>query len=258
MADVEVDWGDGTSSTVVVADTDDWSFEGETHTYDDPNFYLVTVTGPEGGKASQQVDVEAPPLSVMLTSITPNSVVVDSPARIYTLTGTGFLPSHAVGLKFDQFPDFNTNMPQSITPTEITFEATGANFGFEPGTTEIVIIDDPLGAAEQVSNIITVPLVAPAPEPTITSLNPTTWVSGGGTVVTVQGTNLTLAGGISLFTSPGAVSGGAGAPLVGASDTSRTVVFTPAGPGTYVEAMLSTPGGDWIESSRISVNIVVT
>jgi sugar lactone lactonase YvrE len=192
----------------------------------------VTVTTTGGTSATSTADQftyqPAPPSPPTITSINPTSGTTAGGTSV-TIAGTNLASASAV--------DFGTAAATVTADSASSITAT-----------------TPAGSAGAVSVSVTTPngtstdtsaytYVAPAPPPsppTITSINPTSGTTAGGTSVTIAGTNLASAS---------AVDFGTAAATVTADSASSITATTPAGSAGVVAVSVTTPGGTVTDTS---------
>ncbi|MFG2533252.1 beta strand repeat-containing protein [Streptomyces sp. NPDC048516] len=173
----------------------------------------VTVTAPTGTSTQNVFFTYAP--APVLTTLTPTSGPTAG-GNVVTITGTGL--SGATAVKFG----VNPGVVLTNTATQITVIAPAG-----AGTVNVTVT-----TAGGTSNALAYTYVA-VPVPAISSLSPTSGPTGGGNVVTINGTNLSGATSV-LF-------GGSPATILTNTATQITV-SAPAGTGT-VNVTVSTAGG---------------
>jgi outer membrane protein assembly factor BamB len=128
--------------------------------------------------------VQADP--VTLTSISPSGVVAGSAGFTLTLTGTNFSKDSVV--IFNTFPQPTT----FVSPTQLT-ASIAASMLVTPEE-GIVTVESSSQANADVSAPATLYVLAPAPDPTVTSLAPSSTIVGSpGFTLTVNGANFTIA-----------------------------------------------------------------
>lgn len=230
---------------------------------------VITITGANflgatgvtiGGSPATNVIVNS---ATQITATTP--VGVAGPATVNVLTASGAGISGATftyGTTAGAAPSVSAVSPTNgttaggtvVTITGANFTgATGVTFNGLPATSVVVNNDtqitatSPSGTAGAINIVVQSPngigtgtniytyVAAPTNAPTITSISPGSGPTAGGTSVTVTGTNLTGATGITF-------DGNAGSSLVVNSNTQLTVT-TPAGTVGAKVVVVSTPAG---------------
>jgi hypothetical protein len=183
----------------------------------------VTVTSPSGTSNAAQFTYDTPAIS----SIAPNHGAAAGGTPV-TITGTNL--TGATGVSFGNTPatSYTYNSDSSVTATapggagtvDVTVttpagqSATGPNDRFS--------YDDPVA-----------PATPATPAPTVTGVSPASGPAGGGTEVTITGTNLANASAVHF--------GGNSAPIT-SDNYSQIKATVPAGTGT-VDVTVTTPGG---------------
>jgi outer membrane protein assembly factor BamB len=127
--------------------------------------------------------VQADP--VTLTSINPGGVVAGSPSFTLTLTGTNFSNSSVV--VFNQSPQPTT----FVSPTQLTATIDASMLTTpEPG---FITVESSSQENAQVSAALPFLVLAPGPNPTVTSLAPSSAIVGSGSfTLAVNGANFTI------------------------------------------------------------------
>jgi hypothetical protein len=223
----------------------------------------VTITGTKLTGATAVAFGANPATNVTVNSAT--SVTAHSPAGTGTVNVTVTTP---VGTSTGTAGQFTYNAPNtptvtSINPTSGTSlggtsvtitgtnltGATAVNFGANPATNVTVVSATSVTATSPAgTGTVNVTVTTPngtstgnagqftyvVPAPTVTSINPTSGTSHGGTSVTITGTNLTGATAVNFGTNPATN-------VTVVSPTSVTAT-SPAGTGT-VNVTVTTPGG---------------
>lgn len=142
---------------------------------------------------------------------------------VVTLTGTNFTGATGVTFNGTAGTGFVVNSDTQITVTSPSGSAGAINI--------VVLSPNGAGTATNIYTYVT----APSTAPTITSISPSSGTTAGGTSVTVTGTNLTGATGITF-------DGNAGTALVVNSNTQLTAT-TPAGTVGAKVVVVTTPAG---------------
>ncbi|MFI6977374.1 IPT/TIG domain-containing protein [Embleya sp. NPDC050154] len=179
----------------------------------------VVATIPVGNTPYGIVVVGVPqPRTV--TSVTPGSGPAAGGTAV-TVTGTGFTGTTAVAFGATPAPSYTV-----VDDTTITATAPPGT----PGTVDVTVTGPGGTSATTPADRFTY-LAAP----TVTSISPGSGPAAGGTVVTITGTNLAGATGITF---------GPGRPAGSVSCTATTCTATaPPGPAGSVDVQVSTPGG---------------
>ena len=179
----------------------------------------IRVTTPGGQSAAVAADQFTYIAAPTITSVAPNAGPVAG-GTIVTITGTGFTTVSAVTFGATPATGFTV-----VTPTSITATA--------PAGTGVV--DIRVTAAGGVTAVTTADQFTYVSPPTVTALSPSSGAAGGGTVVTITGTNLSSATAVSF----GAT---AATTYTVVSATSITAISPPGAVGT-VDVRVTTPGG---------------
>ncbi|MEO5974866.1 MAG: IPT/TIG domain-containing protein [Ilumatobacteraceae bacterium] len=222
----------------------------------------VTITGTNlSGTTSVTFDGTA---GTSISNVSATSVTVITPAHAagpvnVVLSTVGGTATATNGFTFIAPPTITTVAPSSgstnggttvtITGTNLT-GTSSVTFGGLAGTSVTVVsatsvtVITPAGTVGAQDIVLTTPIGGSATStggfiyvgaPTITGISPATGTTGGGTTVTITGTNLTGTSGVTF-------GGTAGTPIVNSSATSITVV-TPAHAAGAVDVVLTTPIG---------------
>ena len=178
--------------------------------------------------------VQADP--VTLTSISPSAVLAGSAGLTLTLTGTNFSTNSIVN--FNQSPEPTTYV--SATQLTATIDATM----LVTSQQGLITVESSSQANAQVSAPVPLLVVAPGPNPTVTSIAPSSAIVGaGGFTLTVNGANFTgasvvLWGGAPLattFVSPTQLTASIRAPQlanIGTKPVSVQAYSNPSAPGS--------------------------
>ena len=178
---------------------------------------VTVTTGGGTATAPTQFAYLAPPASPVISSISPSSGAEIGGTAV-TITGTGLNGATAV--------DFGSS-PGSVTADSATSITVTSPAGSGSVT---VAVTTPGGTGTSPSQFT---YLAPPPPPTLTGITPSSGPTTGGTAVTLTGTNLANATGVTFGTSPGTVT----------ADTATSITVTsPAGVGS-VNVTVSTLGG---------------
>ena len=188
----------------------------------------VTVTTPGGGTSAtnppnDQFTFVTPPAPTV-TGVSPGSGSTGGGTTV-TLTGTNFTGATAVHFGTTAGTGLVVNSPTSIT---IVSPAESA------GTVDVTVTTPGGGTSATNPPNDQFTFVTP-PAPTVTGLSPGSGSTGGGTTVTLTGTNFTGATAVHFGTM-------AGTGLVVNSPTSITIVSPAESAGT-VDVTVTTPGG---------------
>jgi hypothetical protein len=182
----------------------------------------VTVTSPAGTSAMSPADqftyvTPAP----TVTGVSPNSGTTAGGTPV-TITGTNFSGASAVSFGGSPATSFTVNSATQITATSPAHAL---------GTVDVTVTTpggtSPTTAADRFTYVIT--------PPTVTGISPTSGPTGGGTPVSVTGTNFTGATQVSFGTTPAQG-------FVVTSDTQIQTGSPPHARGT-VDVTVTTPGG---------------
>jgi Autotransporter beta-domain/Bacterial Ig-like domain (group 3)/IPT/TIG domain len=183
-----------------------------------PGAVSVVVTTPAGSVTGTFTYVEGPPT---VTAISPSSGPMTGGTAV-TITGTNFTGATAVTI--------GGNTPTAVTFVSAT-SITATTTAHAAGAVNVVVTT-PVGTATG-TNLFTYD--APVSVlPTVTAVTPNTGPSGGGTSVTITGTNLTGATAV--------IFGGAAATFVNVVSATSITARSPAGSGT-VNVSVTTPTG---------------
>lgn len=151
----------------------------------------ITMEGCYDSACSQQVGdspqtitvtytVEPDPVS--LTSISPAAVLAGSPTLTLTLTGTGFSTYSVVQLNYANVPTTFVSPTQLTATIDASLLATA-----ETGIITVASWNKPYA---QVSGSVSLQVVAPGPDPAVTTLSPNSVIVGSSDfTLTVNGTN---------------------------------------------------------------------
>jgi hypothetical protein len=184
----------------------------------------VCITAPGGSAyALEEFTFESNP--PVVTSLSPTSGTTAG-GTLVTITGTGFGPgdpNNAVA-----FGGVAGTSVTAVSTTEITV-LTPAH---APGPVAVTVTDSaggPVTASQQYT------FVTPPPTPVLDGISPTSGPPGGGETVTIQGSNLCNATGVTFGSASATITNTNGACTV-------LTVTEPAGTGT-VPVIVTTPGG---------------
>ncbi|HEY2236886.1 MAG TPA: IPT/TIG domain-containing protein [Candidatus Angelobacter sp.] len=172
--------------------------------------------------------VAAAPTPPTITSIAPNNGPTAGGTAL-TVTGSGFDTAPGATQIF-------VGANQAITPSCASVTTCTATTPAGSGIVDVRVVVNGEQSATSAADLFT--YNAPPPPgggPTITSISPTSGLLGGGTSVTITGTN--LAGATSINFGPNA-----GTAINCAADGSSCTVFSPAGTGT-VDVQVTTAAG---------------
>ncbi|MEU1883975.1 IPT/TIG domain-containing protein [Micromonospora rifamycinica] len=183
---------------------------------------VVLVTTDAGTAAPLGYTYLADGSAADVTGLTPTTGPTSGGTTV-TITGTGF--TGATGVTFDGVP--------------------GTGFTVDPAGTTITVVTPPNTAGPATVRLVFPAGTAGAPSftyvaPTITSIVPDTGPTTGGTTVTITGTGLTGATGVSFGGTPGTN-------LVVSPDGTSLTVVTPPGPTGPVDVTVQLPGDDVTE-----------
>ncbi|MER5326980.1 IPT/TIG domain-containing protein [Streptosporangium roseum] len=190
----------------------------------------TTISGdtPWGGDSTTTTIDPAPPAPTV-TAISPTSGPIAGGTTV-TITGTGL--SSAFGVAFGP-GNFGTSLSCTATSCTVTSPAHAA------GTVHVVV-GTPYGISTP-SPADEFTYTAPAVAPTVTAISPTSGTTAGGTVVTITGTDLSGATGVTF--GPGNA-----ATAVACTPTSCTAT-SPAHAAGTVHVQVTTAGGTSATSS---------
>jgi Autotransporter beta-domain/IPT/TIG domain len=181
----------------------------------------VVVTTPNGsGAGTGLFTYVAPPAAPTVTAINPTSGPIGGGTAV-TITGTNFTGATAVTI--GGVPATGVSVVNATTIT--------ANTGAHAAGAVDVVVTTPNGVGAG-SGLFT--YVAPPTAPTITAVSPPRGVTGGGTAVTITGTDFTGARSVTI--------GGVAAPFTVASATSITAT-TGAHAAGVADVVVTTPNG---------------
>ncbi|AVT35937.1 IPT/TIG domain-containing protein [Plantactinospora sp. BB1] len=191
----------------------------------------VVVTTPGGSAAPLDYTYLADGSDADITGLTPTSGPTSGGTTV-TITGTGL--TGAVGVDFNGLP--------------------GTDFTIDPAGTTITVVTPPNPAGPALVEVVFPAGRVTAPTfsyvaPTITSIVPNTGPSTGGTSVTITGTGLTGATGVTFGDNPGTDL------VVDPSGTSLTVTTPPGAPGP-VDVTVLIPGADAVAPNGFTYQAV--
>ncbi|WP_219949394.1 IPT/TIG domain-containing protein [Salinibacterium sp. M195] len=203
--------GDAGTSLTVVSDTE-ITVSSPAHVAET---IAVVVQHPIGDVSAGDFTYTSAPI---ISSLSPNVGSISGGTEV-TITGSGFTGSTGVTFDGDAGSSFTF-----VSDTEITVSTPVHN----EGAVEVIVLNSPANSAPG-----TFTYIAP---PTVTDVAPTAGPVTGGTVVTIEGSNLT-------DTTRVTFDGDAGTSLTILSDTEITIT-TPAHVQGTVPITLQHPGGD--------------
>ncbi|MBI2766858.1 MAG: IPT/TIG domain-containing protein [Chloroflexi bacterium] len=180
----------------------------------------VQVTAPGGTSAVTAADQFTYTGVISVTSVTPSSGPVAG-GTVVSVVGSGFTGATSV-----TFGGVGATFT-IVSDTQITATAPAAS---GPGVVNVQVSNATNSSAVSSANRYTYI----APGPTVTGLSPSSGPSGGGTIVTINGTGFSFATSV--------VFGGIGTGFNILSDTQITVVSPPHAPGT-IDVVVSNSGG---------------
>ncbi len=186
----------------------------------------VTVTTPGGTSATGTADEYTYDAAPTVTNVNPTAGPTAGGNSV-TITGTGFTGTTAVEFGSTTATSFTINGATSITATAPAESAGTVNITVTtPGSTSAT------GTADHYTY---------TSRPTVTQVAPTAGPTGGGTSVTITGTNLTGATAVSF--------GSNAATNVTVVSASQITATAPAGSAGTVHTTVTTPGGTSATSS---------
>jgi hypothetical protein len=227
-----INWGDGTSSQGTL---DSLHQVTGTHTYAEEGVYHAAINWKNSDGVSQQTPFDLKVADAPLTS---------SPVSINAIVGSQFSGPAAT------FTDANPNGTVSDYSATITWGdgnrstgtiTTNSSGGFMVSGTHTytsaggfkttITINDVGGSSTTAHGSATVRV----PAPTVTGVSPSAGPTGGGTSVTITGTNLTGATGVAF--------GSTAATSFTVNSATQITATAPAGTAGTVDVTVTTPGG---------------
>ena len=237
----EVDFGTTPASFTVIADT---SITATTPAVSSAGTVDVTVTSPGGTSAASGVDQFTYVPVPTVTSLSPDNGPVSGGTSV-TITGAGFTDVTSVAFG-ETFAGFTVNGDSSITATAPAAEA--------PDTEDVTVTSIGGTSATGSGSIFTYTPAVTGFTPTVTRVAPRFGKPGGGTAVTITGTNFTGAGEVDFGDTPAAAF----------TVVSSTSITTKAPPGNdTVDVTVTSPNGtsptrsaDWFSYGPLVTKVI--
>jgi hypothetical protein len=143
--------------------------------------FPVSVSTPSpGGGASQPMNANVEYPAPIISSLTPNAVVIQSSGFILTINGANFYPGATVS--WNRVARVTTY----VSATQLTASIPSGDLNVASGTTANIYVTNPSPSAG-ISNIVQIALQNPVP--TITAISPDAGIAGDFTDVQITGTN---------------------------------------------------------------------